>query len=113
MDIGSPGPTTGDLYVWVDNVFTADGSQKLGQAVGRCNLIDPAAGSFGCTTVGVFNNGSTITMEGILYNVPDKQSVFAVTGGTGDYRSAAGEGTVELGPPCGPHRITVTLHGLP
>ena len=113
VDIGPSGPTTGDLYAWVDDVFTSDGSQKLGQAIGRCNLIDPAAGSFGCTTVAAFTNGSTLTMEGILYNVPDNQSVFAVTGGTGEYRGANGEVTVELGPPCGPHTITVTLHGLP
>jgi len=113
VDVGPPGPTTGDLYVWVDDVFTPDGSQQLGQAFGRCNLIDPAAGSFGCTIVGVFNDGSTITMEGILYNVPDNLSVFAITGGTGDYQGATGESTSELGPPCGPHNITLTLHGKP
>jgi Allene oxide cyclase barrel like domain len=113
VDIGPPGPSTGDLYVWVDDVFTRDGSQKVGEAFGRCNLIDPTAGSFGCTTVGVFTNGSTITLEGILYNVPGIVSVFAITGGTGDYRGATGESTVELGSPCGPHNITLTLHGLP
>ena len=113
VDIGSPGPSTGDLYVWIDDVFTRDGSQKVGEAFGRCNLIDPTAGSFGCTTVGVFTNGSTITLEGILYNVPGIVSVFAITGGTGDYRGATGEVTVDLGSPCGPHNITLTLHGQP
>jgi hypothetical protein len=113
VDIGPPGPSTGDLYVWVDDVFTRDGSQKMGEAFGRCNLIDPTAGSFGCTIVGVFNDGSTITTEGILYNVPGIISVFAVTGGTGDYRGATGESSVDLGSPCGPHNITLTLHGLP
>jgi hypothetical protein len=63
VDIGPPGPTTGDLYVWVDDLFTTDGSQKVGEAFGRCNLIDPAAGSFGCTIVGVFNERLPLRSE--------------------------------------------------
>jgi hypothetical protein len=113
VDVGPPGPSTGDLYVWVDEEFTPDGSQKLGEAFGWCNLIDPAAGSFGCTIVGVFNDGSTLTEEGILYNAPGVVSVGAITGGTGQYRGATGEFRVELGSPCGPHNVTLTLHGLP
>ena len=113
VDVGPPGPTPGDIYVWVDEEFTPNGSKKMGEAFGWCNLIDPKKGSFGCTIVGVFTDGSTLTEEGILYNVPGVVSVGAITGGTGQYRGATGEFSVELGSPCGPHNVTLTLHGLP
>ncbi len=108
VDVGPPGPTSGDIYVFVDELFTPDGARKVGKAIGRCNLIDPTTGAFGCTTVSVFASG-TITTEGILYNVPGVVSVGAVTGGTGRYRGATGEGSVDIGSPCGPHNITFTL----
>ena len=108
VDVGPPGPTPGDIYVFVDELFTPDGSQKVGEAIGRCNLIDPKTGSFGCTIVSVFAAG-TITTEGILHNVPGVVSVGAITGGTGRYRGATGEGSIDLGSPCGPHNVTFTL----
>ena len=108
VDVGPPGFTTGDIYVFVDELFTPDGSQKVGETIGRCNLIDPKAASFGCTTVSVFADG-TITAEGILRNVLGVVSVGAITGGTGSYRGATGEGSVDLGSPCGPHNVTFTL----
>ena len=108
VDVGPPGPTSGDIYVFVDELFTPDGSRKVGEVIGRCNLIDPTTGSFGCTNVSVFATG-TITTEGILHNVLGVVSVFAVTGGTGRYRGATGEVSVDVGSPCGPHNVTVTL----
>jgi hypothetical protein len=108
VDLGPPGPSPGDLYVWVDNLFLPGSTRDVGDAVGRCTLIDPAIGSFGCTTVSSIN-GSTLTTEGILYNVPGVVSVGSITGGTGRYRGASGEGSVDLGPPSGPHRVRFTL----
>ena len=108
VDVGSPGLSPGDLYVWVDELFIPDGSRKVGQAIGRCNLIDPAAGSFGCTVIGAFAEG-TITTEMILYNVPGVVSVGAITGGTGRFQGATGEISVDLGAPCGPHHLTIKL----
>jgi hypothetical protein len=48
-------------------------------------------------------------MEMLLYNVPGVVSVGAITGGTGSLRGASGEVSVDLGSPCGPHTITITM----
>lgn len=108
VDLPPLGPSTGDIYVWVDDLLTVDGTTKVGDASGRCNLIDRTVGSFGCTTVSRFGNG-TITTEGILYNVPGIVSVGAITGGTGAFRGVEGEATVDIGSPCGPHNVTFKL----
>lgn len=109
VDVGPIGPSTGDIYIFVDELFTAVGSRKVGEVNGRCNIINPAVGSLGCTYVSIFDDG-TITMEGILNNMSSVESVFSVTGGTGRYRGASGEGSVNMGSPCGPHRVTVTFN---
>jgi hypothetical protein len=58
---------------------------------------------FGCTTVITLAAGGTITTEGILVDVTGATSVAAVTGGTGAYRGTAGEASLTLGAPGGPH----------
>lgn len=108
VDVGPPGFTTGDMYVWVDDLSIPDGSVKVGQAIGRCNVIDPSTGTFGCTVTSVFDEG-TITTELILRNVPGIVSVGAITGGSGRFRDATGELSVDLGPPCGPHKLTIRV----
>ena len=108
VDLPPLGPSTGDIYVLVDDLLAADGTTKVGDASGRCNLIDATVGSFGCTTVSRFRNG-TITTEGLLFNVPGIVSVGAVTGGTGAFRGVEGEATVDIGSPCGPHNVTFKL----
>ena len=85
------------MYIWIDDLSLPDGSQKVGQAIGRCTLIDPSAGSFGCTVTAVFPEG-TITTDLILHRVVGFVSVGAITGGTGRYRGATGELSVDLGP---------------
>jgi hypothetical protein len=42
VDVGPAGPSPGDIYVFVDDVFLAKApSQRGGEALGRCTLIDP------------------------------------------------------------------------
>jgi hypothetical protein len=36
-------------------------------------------------------------------------STFAIVGGTGAYRTARGDATVDLGPTEGPHEVTVNV----
>jgi hypothetical protein len=109
VDVTGDGPSPGDIYVFKDELFDArNTSVKVGQAEGRCNLIDPAAGRFECTIVSSLQDG-TITTDGILVNVPGATSVGSVTGGTGVYRGATGEGSLDLGPPEGPHTIRFVL----
>jgi hypothetical protein len=109
VDVGPTGPTPGDIYVFVDDVFLASApSQKVGEALGRCTVIDPATARLGCnitTTLGA----NSITTDGTLINVSGTKSTGAVTGGTGRFRNARGEGVLDLGPPEGPHRVTFRL----
>jgi hypothetical protein len=111
VDIGPAGLSTGDLYVFSDDVFFAgDPATKVGRADGRCTLIDPSPSSarFGCTIITSLPKGA-ITTEGTLINVPGTTSTGAVTGGTGEFRNARGEGVLHLGPPQGPHQVTFRL----
>ena len=109
IDIGPAGPSTGDLYVFSEDVFFAsDPAAKIGRADGRCTLIDPSSARFGCTIITSLPKGD-ITTEGTLINVPGSTSTGAVTGGTKDFRNARGEGVLHLGPPQGPHQVTFQL----
>lgn len=112
IDTGPQGPSTGDLYVFRDNLFdAAQPNIQVGHADGRCILIDPSAQTFGCTIISAFADG-IITTEGTLTLVAGTTSTGAITGGTGAYRTARGEGTLLLGPFEGPHQVTfsVILH---
>jgi hypothetical protein len=67
---------------------------------------------FGCTIITSLPKGD-ITTEGTLINAPGAKSTGAVTGGTEAYRDARGEGAVDLGPPEGPHKVTLFLSFVP
>jgi hypothetical protein len=113
VDIGPTGPSPGDLYVFSDDVFFANApASKVGQADGRCTLIDPSSGRFGCTIITSLPKGD-ITTEGTLINVPGVTSTGAVTGGTRAFRNARGEAALDLGPPGGPHQVTFRLILIP
>ena len=48
VDIKNDGPTPGDIYVFVDDVFYAKAPNvKVGDALGRCTVIDPASARLG------------------------------------------------------------------
>jgi hypothetical protein len=109
VDIGPAGLSTGDLYVFSEDVFFAsDPATKVGRADGRCTLVDPSSARFGCTIITSLPKGD-ITTEGTLINVPGSTTTGAVTGGTKDFRNARGEGVLNLGPPEGPHQVTFRL----
>jgi hypothetical protein len=113
VDVGPAGPTPGDIYVFVDDVFFAkDPNQKVGDALGRCTLIDPPTARFGCSISTSLPDGRIMT-DGTLINAPNAISTGAITGGTGKYRNARGEGVLDLGPQEGPHRATFRLILLP
>ena len=66
VDVGPAGPSPGDLYVFSDEVFNAsDPSTKIGQADGRCVLVDPGNARFGCTIITSLPTGDIMT-EGTL-----------------------------------------------
>jgi hypothetical protein len=109
VDVGVAGLSPGDIYVFIDNVYLAKApSQKVGEALGRCNVIDPdaAAPRLGCSIRTTLGADDSITTDGTLINVPGATSAGAITGGTGRFRNARGDAVLDLGPPEGPHKVT-------
>jgi hypothetical protein len=110
VDVDCDGqPSSGDTYVFVDNVFLRRAPDvSVGEALGRCTLIDPATARFGCAITTSLREGSIMT-DGTLTNAPGAISTGAITGGTGRFRNARGDAVLDLGPPEGPHRATFRL----
>lgn len=92
VDTGKPGPSVGDIVVARDDVLRPDGA-AAGTFRQVCTLVDlgsnPLTSTYECSGSIALKDG-TITMEGPFVPVAPEQSA-AITGGTGDYRSARGE----------------------
>ena len=116
VDLGQQGASPGDQLIFSDELFRPadsqsegqESSQKIGQADGRCTLIDPNSERFLCTVVSSFENGTIVT-EGVLSNKENSPNASSVTGGTGEYRGVTGEATLDLAPAQGPHAIRFDL----
>jgi hypothetical protein len=90
-----------ETSVFVEDVsFPKAPNDPVGEALGRCTVIDPASGTFGCSTTTSLPGGSIIT-DGTLKNLPGEISTGAITGGTGRFRNARGDAVLDLGPPEG------------
>jgi dirigent-like protein len=115
VDTGPAGFSPGDLYVFSDRYFLASQpDEQVGSADGRCVLIDPAAVRFDCSVTNTLTGAGGLSAGGImaagsLTLSEGSTSTFAIVGGTGPYRIARGDATVQLGPPEGPHQVTVNL----
>jgi hypothetical protein len=92
VDTGKPGPSVGDLAVARDALLHGNGS-PAGTLRQVCTLVDlagsPFTSTFECVGSIALKSG-TITMEG-PFTPSRPKSVAAITGGTGEYRSAHGE----------------------
>jgi allene oxide cyclase-like protein len=94
----------GDELVFHDQLFS--GGQHVGDEAGSCVIVDVSQALSNCTQV-VRLPGGTITFQQL--NGPPPRKQLAITGGTGIYDSAGGDGTlVEFGPVHG----KLTLHVL-
>ena len=87
-DLGAPGPSAADVIVFHDTLFT-DG-QEVGREVGSCVVVEPS-GLSNCTAVITLYGQGTITYA--FENAPPPQKTLAVTGGSGKYRTAHGDGS--------------------
>jgi hypothetical protein len=95
VDIGSPGPGVGDLLVFQDRILRS--GRQVGVEGGSCTITAILTDGFQTHCVGTVSlPGGTIAFQGLVTDKPEKR--MAVVGGTGRYRTAAGELTVlELG----------------
>jgi hypothetical protein len=102
VDVGEPGLSAADVIVF-DDVLLRDG-QRVGGMAGTCVAID-ATPLANCTGVVTLDEQDTITFA--FLNAPPPEKVFAITGGSGTYRTAHGDGLlVEFGDDTG----TLTLN---
>jgi allene oxide cyclase-like protein len=79
----------GDELVFHDQLFS--GGQHVGDEAGSCVIVDVSQGLSNCTEV-IRLPGGTIT--GQILNAPPPHKLIAITGGTGIYDAAGGEGTL-------------------
>lgn len=87
IDTGKKGDSSGDLLTFHNKVYDSTDTAQAGTDQGTCVRMAPKKGSWECMWT-TFLTGGQITVEGPFYDTKD--SVVAVTGGTGTYASATG-----------------------
>jgi hypothetical protein len=99
VDLGAPGESAGDVFAFAGDTFKRKGGTKIGRAAGTCTTLSTGpAGEVMC----VFNfslRGGQISTQGLSLTAEEfggKTVSFPITGGTGTYRHARGEGTVQV-----------------
>jgi hypothetical protein len=90
VDLGKKGDSRGDLLVFANEVFDAANQVRVGSDQGYCVRIT-AGKSWECFWTLILKTG-LITVEGPFMDEGD--SLFVVTGGTGEYVGAKGSMTL-------------------
>ena len=89
-DLGADGFSAADLIVFHDELFQE--RTKVGDEVGSCVMVDNT-GLSNCTGVVRLDDRGTITFS--FVNAPPPHKVLAITGGSGRFRGAHGDGTLD------------------
>jgi allene oxide cyclase-like protein len=104
-DLGAPGPSAGDQRTFYDVLVDREG-RHVGYSGGSCAVESVSPPVFSCTVTFSLPGGQLATQ--LLTTPGAAPKPLAVTGGTGAYRYARGEGTlVEYGKRTG--RVTFHL----
>ena len=103
VDNNEPGPGPGDQFLFTGDLFDRPGGVFLGTNAGVCTTIsgDETGGQTSCH--GAFNlAGGQVMVNGVVDSaalfVRSEPCPFAITGGTGIYRTARGDGTIQIVP---------------
>ncbi len=91
IDLGDPGDSVGDLLAFGNRVFDPTDTHEVGRDQGQCTRTNPGM-SWECSWTTILAEGS-ITVQGPFYD-DGRDSVLAITGGTGAYRNARGQMTL-------------------
>ena len=89
-DLGAPGPSAADVIVFHDQLL--QNGTAVGDEIGSCVLVDET-GLSNCSGVMQLEGRGTITFS--FANAPPPHKVLAVTGGSGEFRTARGDGTLD------------------
>ena len=102
IDLGDPGPSLGDQAVFSDDLFTDRGGSNVGSDGGVCTTVrqDKSArtDTVQCLVTFSFEGGQIATQALLTLdngNFTGSQTG-PVTGGSGEFRGAAGEVTVKF-----------------
>jgi hypothetical protein len=85
---GDGSDSTGDLLTFHNAVFGPRDEHRVGRDQGECTRISPARGTWQCRWTTFLGTGS-ISVEGPFFDARD--SVFAITGGTGHFSNVRGQ----------------------
>jgi hypothetical protein len=104
LDLGAPGFSVGDRFVFGDDVFR--GGRQVGILGGECTLTrlepsplpegqEPTSGTFNCVATIRLPKGQ-MTLQGLFTfsEQAGNRVKIAITGGTGAYRTARGQATL-------------------
>ncbi len=101
VDLGEEGPSVGDLYAFSGPLLDESENSTLGRADGQCTTTSSPGPSAEarrlCNVTATFveeRGGSEIDAQGVG-RIEAEDVVFALTGGTGDFRNARGQATFE------------------
>jgi hypothetical protein len=87
LDLGDKGDTAGDILIFVNEIYDEANKVKVGSDNGFCVRTVPGK-AWECSFSVTLADGQ-IMNEGVFSD--DKDSVFAVIGGTGKYMNARGQ----------------------
>jgi hypothetical protein len=100
-DLGEEGPSVGDLYAFSGPLFDESEETELGRFDGVCTTTGSPGSSAEarrlCNVTSTFveeREGAEIDAQGVG-RIEAEDVVFAVNGGTGEFRTARGQATFE------------------
>lgn len=85
-DLGTTGDSAGDILTFANPVFNAANNKQVASDQGYCVRV-VVGKSYECTWTNLLKGGQLV-VQGPFYDAKD--SVLAITGGTGAYRDARG-----------------------
>lgn len=91
IDLGATGDSLGDMLMFGNNVYNAANTTKVGRDEGSCWRTNPGT-AWECSWTVLLAHGSLV-VQGPFYD-SGRDSVLAITGGTGIYRTARGQMTL-------------------
>ncbi len=101
VDLGEEGPSVGDLYVFSGPLLDESENRELGRFDGECTTTSSPGPSAEarrlCNVTATFveeREGAEIDAQGVG-RIEAEDVVFAVNGGTGDFRNVRGQATFE------------------
>ena len=103
VDVGEPGPGPGDQFIFAGDVFDRPGGLFLGRTAGVCTTLtgNDKSGQQACSETFNLADGQ-IAVQGLV----DTAALFVrgdtvplyIAGGSGIYRDARGDGTIQVPP---------------